>query len=166
MNIATEVGYKKIPGADHSHPAYHYKLTPGKAWLVGAAGNEVVDVDDKLAKRAGYTFCLQWISGRTVALFECEGLTYGQPITEGPAPKGKRKKEIVKEAGDIYPVKGTGPKTAPIKNDQPVPAQPPPPKKTIKSQPVAPPKEEPGRSAPRRVKGQRRLKAPLSLLDF
>lgn len=200
--VATEVGYKKIPGADHSHPAYHYRLTPGEAHRQNKEGGwETIKVDERTCKAAGYTFCLQWVSGRTVALFTHEDRTYAQPIH----PDKKTKPKPMKEDGHGRDQGGSastreGSKAdvalpevhAPVCDGRPGAKRPvrqgdrtdrpkasgvvPPPSPVrkfagavqpgmITSPPVVRQEEEPAGPSPRRVKGQRRLKKPLTLFD-
>jgi hypothetical protein len=92
MTPATENGYRPILGAHTTRPTWHYKLTPGEAYLIDGSGeNKVVPVTQAMADRATDTHLLKWISGKTVAVFEVDGVQHAQPIAVNAGPVALKK---------------------------------------------------------------------------
>jgi hypothetical protein len=100
-----EVGFGPIKGADHKEQAYHYQLTPGLAFTDQADGwRKTVQVTEEMAKKIPYTYKLGWISGKTVAIFEKDGVEYAQPL-EGSTGHTGRMKGAPKEESIVQQVK-------------------------------------------------------------
>lgn len=100
-----EVGFGPIKGADHKEQAYHYQLTPGLAFTGQADGwRTTVPVTEEMAKKIPYTYKLGWINGKTVAIFERDGVDYAQPL-EGSTGHTGRMKGLPKEESIVKQVK-------------------------------------------------------------
>lgn len=95
---ATEDGYRKIPGADHPRPVWHWKLTPGTAYHIDdlARTNDEVEITPAMAKRAVPTYNLRFIAGRSVVVFMLDNKQIAQPIAfdKDPVLRGAKPRPL------------------------------------------------------------------------
>lgn len=90
VTVAESLGLRDVPGAHHKSTAY--RLVAGTVWKIDDEKRDhlVIQVDEKVAKAAKYTWTLRWIDGRSVAVFEVGGVELAQPVAEDPKARDRR----------------------------------------------------------------------------